>query len=59
MKTNKIAAILLCIGIMIHTSSCLVLVKKEHSKPGWNKNSNNPHNPNTTNPGKARGHQKK
>lgn len=59
MKTHRITAILLCIGVMLQASSCLVLVKKEHSgKPGWNKNTNNPHNPNTTNPGKAKGHRK-
>jgi hypothetical protein len=42
-------------------TSCVVFPNHNHSDHnngtprGWNKNTNNPHNPNTTNPGKAKG----
>jgi hypothetical protein len=41
--------------------SCIVFPNHNHANrnngtpKGWNKNTNNPHNPNTTNPGKAKG----
>lgn len=47
----------LCMGLLFSTTSCVVLVGKEHRKEyrkdngkhrGWFKNSNNPHNPNST-----------
>jgi hypothetical protein len=54
----KIIAFVLCICILFSTSSCLVLVHKDNGKRGWTKNSNNPHHPATTNPGKSRGNGK-
>lgn len=46
----------LCIAILTSLSSCFVFVSKESGqKKGWNKNSNNPHHPHSTNPGKAKG----
>lgn len=61
MKTIKAAfLIVLCLGIWFNTTSCFVLVKKDNGKHrGWNNNSNNPHHPNSTNPGKAKGNLKK
>ncbi len=42
--------------VLLSLSSCVVLHRTEYRtspglKKGWNKNSNNPHHPNTTNPG--------
>lgn len=55
-KIKRIVAVGLCIGILTNFSSCLVFVGKENGqKKGWNKNSNNPHHPNSTNPGKSKG----
>ncbi|MCF8298754.1 MAG: hypothetical protein K9J13_14495 [Saprospiraceae bacterium] len=61
MKTIKIFTLtLLCIGLLFSTTSCSVLVVKDNGKhKGWYKNTNNPHHPNTTNPGKAKGKHKK
>jgi hypothetical protein len=52
---QKAAAYLLCTILIIGSSSCLVISHRSNAggKPGWNKNTNNPHNPNTTNPGKG------
>jgi hypothetical protein len=60
MKRIKLfAAFIICTGYILSTSSCFVLVKKDNSKPGWNKNSKNPHHPATTNPGRSQGKIKK
>ena len=57
MKTLRTIAILvLCMGLLFSATSCVVLVKKDNGKhKGWFKNSNNPHNPISTNPGKSKG----
>ncbi|CAN5533890.1 hypothetical protein BH10BAC1_BH10BAC1_20850 [soil metagenome] len=60
-KTIKISsAMLLCSVLLLSTSSCFVSVSENngHHK-GWYKNSKNPHNPSTTNPGKSKGKGKK
>ena len=61
MKTFRtVAIIVLCMGLLFSTTSCVVHVQKDNGKhKGWNKNSNNPHNPNSTNPGKSKGKPKK
>ena len=39
-------------GLLLISTSCLIIHKTEPGRhKGWNKNSNNPHHPNTTNPG--------
>lgn len=54
MKTLAISV--LCIGLLLNLTSCLVLVNKDNGKhKGWYKNPNNPHHPNSTNPGKSKG----
>jgi hypothetical protein len=60
-KTLEIVVVLiLCIVFLFNATSCFVLVKKENGKhQGWYKNPNNPHNPNSTNPGKSKGNQHK
>ena len=57
MKILRIIAILgLCIGLLGSMTSCFVLVERDSGKhPGWFKNSNNPHHPNSTNPGHSDG----
>ncbi|HBS86030.1 MAG TPA: hypothetical protein DEA97_05705 [Bacteroidales bacterium] len=57
---KKIILILLCSGLIFGTSSCAVFLVNENPKQhkGWYKNSNNPHHPNTTNPGKAKQNKK-
>jgi hypothetical protein len=57
MKTIKSISILgLCLALMFGASSCIVLLEEDngHHK-GWYKNTNNPHHPNTTNPGHSKG----
>ncbi|MES2764058.1 MAG: hypothetical protein V4677_17715 [Bacteroidota bacterium] len=56
MKNHKfILGITLIISLSISQSSCIVVHKKDNGKhKGWYKNSNNPHNPNTTNPGNGK-----
>jgi hypothetical protein len=49
---HRSTAILTCICFLLSTASCLV-VHKDNGKRGWTKNTNNPHHPNTTNPGKG------
>jgi ABC-type oligopeptide transport system substrate-binding subunit len=52
MKIYKtLAAFLLSVSLLIGANSCTTYVFKKDSKPGWHKNPNNPHHPNTTNPG--------
>lgn len=58
MKTFII--LILCIGLLFSMSSCVVVAKSDNGKhKGWYKNPNNPHNPNSINPGKSNGKQKK
>jgi hypothetical protein len=52
---KSIPKLTLFFAILFSMSSCLVLVhEKDNGKhKGWNKNSNNPHHSNSTNPGKG------
>lgn len=61
MKNFKaIAIIVFCIGLLFSISSCAVRVNHDNGKhKGWYKNSNNPHHPHSTNPGKHKGNSKK
>ena len=46
----------LCLGLLFSTISCAVILQKDNGKhKGWYKNTNNPHNPNSKNPGKSHG----
>jgi hypothetical protein len=60
LKLFKIFTVLiLCAGLIFSTSSCAVYVKDDNGQhKGWNKNSNNPHHSNTTNPGHTKGNSK-
>lgn len=53
----------LAVSLIISTFlSCAVVVadrKDNGNHNGWTKNTNNPHHPNTTNPGKGHGKSKK
>jgi hypothetical protein len=56
MKTLKtFIKLSLCATLILSTSSCLVFVGKDGGggKRGWHKNTNNPHHPHSTNPGKG------
>lgn len=62
--TTKIVKTLLILFfnllILFNATSCLVLVAQSQQQPkGWHKNTNNPHHPNSKNPGKSRGNHKK
>lgn len=57
MKFNKILVFVLSFMLLVGLNSCTLHLRSNGSKkgkPGWHKNRNNPHNANTTNPG--RGH---
>jgi len=57
MKFLRFLATLLLFSMLLYMSSCIVVLKKDNGKhKGWYKNTNNPHNPLTTNP--ARGNKK-
>ncbi|MBA3663061.1 MAG: hypothetical protein H0W61_02490 [Bacteroidetes bacterium] len=52
MKTIKIvAALSIIMSVTLGTSSCVVVKRDNGLHRGWYKNSNNPHNPASTNPG--------
>ena len=55
---KKITILVFCVGLLFATSSCVVVRKDNGLHKGWFKNRNNPHHPNSTNPGKAK-HKKK
>jgi hypothetical protein len=56
--TFRFIAIIVPVLLMSQTS-CMVFYKKDNGKhKGWYKNSNNPHHPNSTNPGKSKGNSK-
>jgi hypothetical protein len=61
MKTIRTVVIfVMCIGLLFSATACVVMTPKDNGNhKGWYKNSNNPHHPNSTNPGKSQGHQKK
>ncbi len=57
---KQFALAALCAGFLFSATSCAVMVRKDNGKhKGWYKNSNNPHHPFTTNPGKAKGKSKR
>ncbi len=54
-KFNAFAFILFIMFFLSQTS-CVTYQKKDNGKhKGWYKNPNNPHHPNSTNPGKSKG----
>jgi hypothetical protein len=57
MKARRtLTALTICIALSFTATSCLVLVPVDKGgRKGWNKNSNNPHHPKTTNPGHNKG----
>jgi ABC-type oligopeptide transport system substrate-binding subunit len=58
-KFKTLIALILCMGLLISSTSCSVHFAKDNGKhKGWYKNSNNPHHVNTTNPGKSKGSKK-
>lgn len=61
MKTLKTISIMsLSVFLVINLTSCFIVLEKENGKhKGWYKNPNNPHHPNTTNPGKSKGKHRK
>lgn len=57
---KQLALAVLCAGFLFSLTSCAVMVRKDNGKhKGWYKNSNNPHHPFSTNPGKAKGKYKR
>ena len=53
---RTITLLLLCFVLLFSVTSCATFVHHDNGKhKGWYKNTHNPHNPNTTNPGKAKG----
>jgi hypothetical protein len=56
MKTFRIATtLIICLALVFSVTSCVVLVGKDNGRhEGWHKNSNNPHHPHSTNPGKSK-----
>jgi len=55
-KFRIILMMFLCLGIISGTTSCIIFLKTDNGgKRGWTKNTNNPHHPNTTNPGHTKG----
>ncbi|MCD6068295.1 MAG: hypothetical protein K0S33_3121 [Bacteroidetes bacterium] len=60
MKAIKFTiASLLISFLLVPQLSCIVTTRHDNGKhKGWYKNPNNPHNPNTTNPGKTKGKSK-
>jgi hypothetical protein len=53
---KKFTSILFLSILLLDLSSCLVVETNGGRHRGWCKNSNNPHNPVTTNPGNGNGH---
>ena len=60
-KLKTLALLLILVSIGTSLNSCSIQIRKSvHSdKKGWNKNSNNPHHPQTTNPGHTKKDKKK
>jgi hypothetical protein len=53
-KFRTLVILSLCTMLLFSATSCAVFVKKDNGQhKGWYKNSNNPHNPNSTNPRKS------
>jgi hypothetical protein len=56
---RTIIVLVFCMVFLYSTTSCAVFVVRDNGKhKGWHKNSNNPHTPFSTNPGKSKGNQK-
>jgi ABC-type oligopeptide transport system substrate-binding subunit len=56
LSTFRTVAIIFSIIFLLSQTSCIVFSKKDNGKhKGWYKNTNNPHHPNSTNPGKSKG----
>jgi hypothetical protein len=48
-RTKQIAVLVLCMGLLIGATSCVVLVKEDNGRhKGWFKNPRNRHNPRHT-----------
>lgn len=59
-RFRTIAILILSFGLFWGTTSCVVQVKENKGNhKGWYKNSNNPHHPASTNPGKSHSKHKK
>lgn len=58
-KFLSMLALALCIGFLVSTASCVVKKHDNGKHKGWYKNKKNPHNPETTNPGKTKNNPKK
>lgn len=57
--TFRFTAIIIVMGLLMSQTSCLVFHRKDNGNhKGWFKNSNNPHHPQTTNPGHTKGKSK-
>lgn len=54
---KKLLLSLAAIGLLCGAQSCVVVTEKHDNgrHNGWYKNPNNPHHPNTTNPGQSKG----
>ena len=61
MKTSRIVVLLfLLTGLLFSATSCVVFVKKDNGRhEGWYKNTNNPQNPDSKNPGQSNKRQNK
>ena len=56
LTTFRIIPIILFTLSLLSQTSCVVVHKSDNGKhKGWYKNPKNPHNPNSTNPGKSKG----
>jgi len=56
-KLAIITTLLLYLTFLFGMTSCIVFTAKDSGRHrGWYKNSNNPHHPNSTNPGKSKRH---
>jgi len=57
---RTVALLALCTGLLLSVTSCAVMVQRDNGNhKGWYKNSNNPHHPYSTNPGKSKGKSKR
>jgi hypothetical protein len=52
---KKSTSLLFLFILLVDLSSCLVVETNGGGHRGWYKNRNNPHNPNSTNPGHGHG----
>ena len=60
MKSGRLLTLVLALSIIAWSSQSCTVVKIDNGKhKGWFKNSNNPHHPFSTNPGKKKGNSSK